>query len=306
MITTKYITDKIKIFLNSIYHLDKLNNNIKITNNGFKDINIVLKEVLESEKLYHYLKGNVNIFNFLNNENKIILDEKKENKKINNINLFNFNQRNISTLHKFYNFKNEAELINNFSLIKIYKNIKLSFNQAIINIPKENPIKKIYNHYLKEFILSKEIKNIHQINSKKLNVQEIKDLNNINKCKNKNITSKINIKKFEKKIKNSSNINCHELMKATSPQIQKINIFHKKIVLLSGKKNNDNFNNNFLTDRAIYREKNYINKNKKIVNNSFKNKKNKNIIFKRVSKEILNLPLIKKTRLLSNYKIKIN
>ena len=112
MITTKYVTDKIKIFLNSLYHLDKIKNTINLSNNEFKDINIILKEVLYSEKLYHYLKGNMHIFNYLNNESKILSEEKKENKKLDNLNLYSFNQRNISTLHKFYNSKNEIELMN--------------------------------------------------------------------------------------------------------------------------------------------------------------------------------------------------
>ena len=213
MITTKYIADKIKIFLNSIYYLDNLNS-IKVDNKEFKSINILLNEVLNSEILCNYLKGSANIYNCLNNKKNGTLIEKeknKENDKKININFFSFNQKNISTLSKFFNSYNEIKLIYNLIQNKIYNNIKYAFDQANINNSnkKENSNKDILYKYIKytnkDNIFFSKIKKSNKIKILKNN--KFKENKKINKSiifKKNNLT--VGKKTFEKRLIKSYNI----------------------------------------------------------------------------------------------------
>ena len=309
MISTKNIADKIKIFLNSIYHLDNNKNNIRLSNNEFKIINNLLDEILDSEILYHYFKGNENIYKYLNNkQQQILIDDKNNNLINNNRNFLSFNQKNITTLNNFYILNNELDIINNIINNKIFSIIKYVINRAIIDIKFQNSGKKKENKNLNQYILINKAKNNNKAylyNNNKLIKQNKSEI----KIKVLNLSAKKNKFKYNK---DKSNDNFHDLISQnlsniiTNQETEKVNNYNKNIILSETIDNNfyNETKTNFTND-IFSKKKNKFNKTQSLKNigNSFKRQKQVNKSLNKMPKIILNLPIFRKIGLLKNYTI---
>lgn len=301
MISNKFIADKIKILINLLYHLDKFTNDkIKLSDKKFENVNVILNEILDSKKLSNYFKENANKFKFINNEKQEkIIKDKEEKINIDKNNLLSFNQMNLKTINKFYHSFNEVNMINDISINKIIKIIKYVYNKTL-NENQYYSDKTIINQYLKKYIF------LIQSNNNKNSVPPKSNKHN-NIYRNKKIKKNL----FNKTLKKSSsdtqdlisqNLSCYPIRKIINNNNNSI------FSSASKKKNIDISPKKILTDRYTKIKEEMKNKTLKSLRIN-----NKNIIFKKqckknenmkIPKEILNLPLLKKNKLLLNYKNK--